>query len=144
VNFQISDPRLLPMSQLIETLVKTLSQYPEIEGAWIFGSAKEGIVRPGGDIDIGVLMKKGSDSIGDIHLELQRALNSDEIDLVDLGNCEDPILGFEVLSGKRLFVQNIERVAEISSLIAREYEDEMALRNDSIKMNMEVYRLFKE
>ena len=128
------------MSQLIESLIETLSKFPEIDGAWIFGSAKDGIVRPGGDVDIGVLMKKGSDCIGDIHLELQRALNSDEIDLVDLGNCEDPILGFEVLSGNRLLVRDVERVAEISSLIAREYEDEMALRNDNIKRNMAAYQ----
>ena len=123
------------MSPLIKLLTETLTNFPEVDAAWLFGSAKEGIVRPGGDVDIGILLRTGSHNLPEIHLTLQRVLNSDDVDLVELTPDLDSILAFEVLNGARLLVRDVERVAELSSLVSRQYEDEMAYRFASLKRN---------
>jgi hypothetical protein len=49
----------------------------------------------------------------------------DDIDLVVL-NDVSPILRFEAISGRPVYVADMEQRATFSSLTAREYEDEMA------------------
>ena len=95
--------------------------------AWVFGSAQEGIVRVGGDIDIGVLFgrKPSLDELIDLRICLQNALAYDDIDLVVL-NDTSPILRFEAVSGRLVYVIDRVRCATFVSLTAREYEDEMA------------------
>jgi predicted nucleotidyltransferase len=98
-----------------------------VVAAWVFGSAQEGIVRIGGDIDIGVLFdrKPSLDELIDLRICLQNALAYDDIDLVVL-NDTSPILRFEAVSGRPVYVTDrICRAAFVSSA-AREYEDEMA------------------
>lgn len=99
-----------------------------IVGAWLFGSAKDGEVRYGRDVDIGVLFDKkpGLDALALCRARLQKALQSDDIDLVVL-NGASPILRFEALCGKRVYCADEDRCAEFASLTAREYEDEMAM-----------------
>ena len=98
-----------------------------VVAAWVFGSAQEGIVRVGGDIDIGVLFgrKPSLDELIDLRICLQHALAYDDIDLVVL-NDTSPILRFEAVSGYPVYVTDTERRATFASLTAREYEDEMA------------------
>lgn len=76
---------------------------PGIVGGWIFGSARGGIVRAGGDVDIGVLFdaKPDLDVLAACRERLQRALAFDEIDLTPL-NDASPVLRFEALSGTRV------------------------------------------
>ena len=98
-----------------------------VVAAWVFGSAQEGIVRVGGDIDIGVLFgrKPSLDELIDLRICLQNALAYDDIDLVVL-NDTSPILRFEAVSGRLVYVIDRVRCATFVSLTAREYEDEMA------------------
>jgi predicted nucleotidyltransferase len=98
-----------------------------VVAAWIFGSAQAGIVRIGSDIDIGVLFgrKPSLDELVELRICLQNALTYDDIDLVVL-NDTSPILCFEAVSGRRVYVTNRMRCATFVSLTAREYEDEMA------------------
>ena len=99
-----------------------------IVGAWLFGSAQDGEVRNGGDVDIGVLFdeKPDLDTLALCRVRLQKVLEFEEIDLTPL-NDASPILRFEALCGKRIYCRDEERCAEFASLTAREYEDEMAM-----------------
>ena len=110
-----------------QRLADSLSQEHHVVAAWHFGSTREGIIRPGADIDIGVLFARmpSIDELADLRAALQDALAFDEIDLVVLNNAS-PILRFEAVSGRPVYVADNEARATFVSLTAREYEDEMA------------------
>jgi predicted nucleotidyltransferase len=99
----------------------------EVVAAWAFGSARDGRVGPGSDIDIAVLLESPPSPSEQITLlaKLQAALQFEDIDLVVL-NGANPILRFEAISGRPLFCRDRGRRAEFASLTAREYEDELA------------------
>jgi predicted nucleotidyltransferase len=119
-----------PMSKKIDwdrtqSVGKTTS---EVIAAWAFGSAQDGHVRAGSDIDIGVLMKSppSLDEQLELVAALESALRIGNVDLVIL-NEVNPILRFEAISGRAIYCSDMGRRAEFASLTAREYEDEMAL-----------------
>jgi predicted nucleotidyltransferase len=99
-----------------------------LTGAWLFGSAQNGEVREGGDVDIGALFNEKPDLevLALLRTRLQKALEFEDVDLVVL-NDASPVLRFEALCGMRIYCQDEERCAEFASLTAREYEDEMAM-----------------
>ena len=101
---------------------------PHVIAAWAFGSAKDGEIRPGGDLDIAVLWDRSPtlDERVELLIQLQRVFNFDDVDLVVL-NGASPITRFEAVSGRLIFSRDANRQAEFVSLTAREYEDEMAL-----------------
>lgn len=101
---------------------------PGIVGGWLFGSARDGEVRAGGDVDIGVLFagKPGLDALAECRARLQKALQFEDVDLVSL-NGASPILRFEALCGQRVYCADENRCAEFASLTAREYEDEASM-----------------
>jgi predicted nucleotidyltransferase len=107
---------------------------PEIIAAWVFGSARDGHVRVGSDLDIGVFMKSvpSMDEQLELVAELESALRIGNIDLVIL-NEVNPILRFEAISGCAIYCSDMSRRAEFASLTAREYEDEMALWERTLK-----------
>jgi predicted nucleotidyltransferase len=110
-----------------QRLADALSKNHHIVAAWHFGSTKHGNIRPGADIDIGVLFDRmpSLDELADLRAAIQDALDFDEIDLVVL-NEASPILRFEAVSGAPVYTSDVEARAEFVSLTAREYEDEMA------------------
>jgi predicted nucleotidyltransferase len=115
------------MKVQLESLLAAL-RHPRIVGAWLFGSARHGEVRPGGDLDIGILFDQepGLDILAECRTRLQQATGVEDVDLVVL-NSASPLLRFEALCGRRLICADEGRCAEFASLTAREYEDEMAL-----------------
>jgi uncharacterized protein len=110
-----------------QRLADCLAEDDNIVAAWIFGSAREGSIRPGADIDIGVFFARmpSIDELADLRSALQDVLAFDEIDLVVL-NEASPILRFEAISGRPVYTADRESRATFVSLTAREYEDEMA------------------
>jgi predicted nucleotidyltransferase len=95
--------------------------------ATLFGSAKDGVVRHGSDVDIGVLLSPALTPLEfySFYVEMTARLNTiSDLDLIDL-NHAGSMLAFESLCGRRLFVRNNETVAAFSSRVAREYEDDM-------------------
>ena len=105
-----------------------LAACEKVEAAWVFGSAGDGLVRPGGDIDVGVLWQErpSLDDLIHLRMALQQTLDYDDIDLVTL-NDASTILRFEAVSGRSLFYRDAGRRAVFVSLTAREYEDEMVM-----------------
>lgn len=105
-----------------------LAAAPNVVAAWVFGSAQSGQVKPGSDVDVGVLFesKPSLAELLELTGALQQAVPFAEIDLVPL-NDANPILRFEAISGRAIFCRDAGRRAEFASLTAREYEDEMAM-----------------
>ena len=112
---------------------------PDLVAAWAFGSARDGQVRDGGDVDVGLLMARqpSFDEQLDLLGRLQDALGLDEVDLVILNEAH-VILRFEAVSGRRLFVRNLPALAEFVSLTAREYEDEMVQYQRAMRWRAEL------
>ena len=116
--------------QAVETALATFST---IIAAWIFGSAQSGIIRPDGDVDVGVLWQKrpSLDDLLTLHMRLQDTLHHDNIDLITLNEASS-ILRFEAISGRTVYCQDAGERAVFVSLTAREYEDEMAMMRTSL------------
>lgn len=113
--------------------------------AWLFGSAKEGVVRPNSDIDLGVLFasKPTLEELANLRADLTETLQFEEVDLIPL-NDADPLLRFEAVSGRRLFVRDLEIVAGFVSLTAREAEDANALVQRGIAYLKEILNPSKD
>lgn len=111
-----------------QTLAAALSTFPRLVAAWVFGSARDGFIRPGGDVDVGVLWqgRPSLDDLAALRMAVQDALQMDAVDLVVLNNAS-LVLRFEAISGRPIFCRDAGQRAVFASLTAREYEDEMAL-----------------
>ena len=109
------------LGQMIE------ARCPEVCFALLHGSAKEGDVRPGGDIDIALYMdgRATLETFGqviEIVSELAPGVKCDPGVL----NGAEPVYRFEALKGKLLFCRDQERYVDFFSLTCREYESQMA------------------
>jgi len=120
-----------------QVIEKVCESFTNVQAAWVFGSAREGSIKPGSDLDIGVLFFAASSLDERVMLreQLQKSLSFDDIDLVIL-NEASPITRFEAICGRRVFVRDRSRWAEFFSLTAREYEDEMAF----LQKGMTIYQ----
>ncbi|PKL42279.1 MAG: hypothetical protein CVV39_08950 [Planctomycetes bacterium HGW-Planctomycetes-1] len=100
---------------------------PEIIFAILHGSAQEGIIREGGDIDIAIYIN------GKASLELYQRIygivhfvaGNSEPDIGILNNAE-PIYRFETLKGKLLSRRDKNKFLDFYSLACREYENQIA------------------
>ena len=112
----------------LDQVAYVLACMPKVFAAWVFGSAQEGHIHAGSDLDIGVLFVAPPtlDELADLRADLQDAVQFDNIDLVVL-NAASPILRFEAVSGRLLFCRDAARRAAFVSLTAREYEESMAM-----------------
>lgn len=111
----------------LQNLGDTFAQDPRVILAVLFGSSKDGMVNPGSDVDIGVLLSPALAPADFFlfYLDISTRLPSvAELDLVDL-NHANSVLAFEALCGKRLFIRDPVVVATFSSEIARQYESDM-------------------
>lgn len=97
-----------------------------------YGSGRDGAVREGGDLDIGVLFrsKPSAEALIQFMTEAAQAAEFDIIDLVDLHDA-DPILAFEALCGRYLCKNDPGKTAEFASLVSRECEDAMLRLNQA-------------
>ena len=111
----------------LEAVAGTFAHDPRVVLVTVFGSAQEGEVPEGSDVDIAVLLspEMNPTDFYAFYQEMATKLPAiDKLDLIDL-NHADSILAFEALCGRRLFVRDPDAVAAFSSLVARQYEDDM-------------------
>ena len=122
-----------------QILEKVFEPINNVVAAWVFGAAKDGYVKSGSDLDIGVLFSAlpSLDERVILREYLQKSLQFDDIDLVIL-NEASPITRFEAICGRLVFVRDQNRWAEFFSLTAREYEDEMAFLQKGMAMYKEL------
>ncbi len=106
---------------------------PSVIAVWCFGSSMDGIINQGSDLDIAILFSAAPslDQLASIRASLQEVFNIDDIDLMIL-NSANTISGMEAVSGKSIFCSNVEKRAEFVSLLARQYEDDMAFLENSL------------
>ncbi len=109
------------LSKAIETAC------PEVVFALLHGSAKDGDIQPGSDVDVALFID------GSATLELyQRAY--DAIDSVTAGvepdvgilNKAEPVYRFEAIKGHLLFCRDREKYTTFFSQTCRQYEFQMA------------------
>ena len=94
----------------IEKLAKLLRQKcPQIRLAFLHGSAKEGIIKETGDIDIAVLIdgKPSLEFYENIYDIVESVAGKVDCDIGILNNAE-PVFRFEALKGKLLFFREQE------------------------------------
>jgi predicted nucleotidyltransferase len=111
----------------MDALTAAFSVDPRVMLVTLFGSSRNGTVNDGSDVDIGVLLHPEHTPLEFYRFYQAIAARLDtipELDLVDLRHANS-ILAFEALCGHRLFVRDNEAVAAFSSLVARQYEDDM-------------------
>ncbi|MFW5802809.1 MAG: type VII toxin-antitoxin system MntA family adenylyltransferase antitoxin [Verrucomicrobiota bacterium] len=118
-------------SSVVEVDLDKLGEYlhrdPRIVGATVFGSARDGRVRPGSDLDLAVLFDAPlpAEDFLDFYSALcDQVPGVEKVDLICL-NQADPILAFEAISGTFLCTNDKEKMAGYFSLVCREYEDVM-------------------
>ena len=115
------------MTLNMDVLAAALGADPRVVMAVLFGSARDGEVRPGSDVDIGVLLSPAPTPLEFYAFYQETAARLSgipELDLVDL-NGANSVLAFEALCGRRLFVRDADAAATFASRVAREYEDDM-------------------
>jgi predicted nucleotidyltransferase len=111
-----------------KAIESVLAETQYVLAGWVFGSACQGMVQSGSDLDIAVWFEDtpSLDQRLDLLMKLQQAVGFEEIDLLVL-NGASPISRFEAISGRLVFCRGQEKYAGFASLTAREYEDAMAL-----------------
>ena len=124
-----------------QTIEKVCEPIKTVQAVWVFGSARGGCIKPGSDLDIGVLFfaVPSLDERVMLREQLQKSLHFDDIDLVIL-NEASPVTRFEAICGRLVFVRDRSRWAEFFSLTAREYEDEMAFLQKGMAMYRQLQR----
>ncbi|MDR2585288.1 MAG: nucleotidyltransferase domain-containing protein [Prevotellaceae bacterium] len=104
-----------------------LAQFPDIAFAYLFGSAKEGVVKEGSDVDV-ALYYTGNDIFIRFKVAeaLEKVLPGLIFDLVELKKA-DPILSFEAIRSKLLFVrpEAMDCYLHFYTLTCRKYEDQI-------------------
>ena len=116
------------MSKIVDwdILESLWQEESKIIAVWAFGSAQEGQLRTGSDIDIGVLVNEPLTLDEQLKLsgQIQQRLQIEAVDLIIL-NKANVILSFEAVSGRKLFSRDESKIATFVSLTARQYEYEM-------------------
>ena len=104
-----------------------LVNFPEIHFALLFGSAKDGVIKKGSDIDLGVFYNIDFDKTAmllKLSSFLEEFLPGTFFDIIIL-NHAGPVLRFEALQGKILFVRASQenQFGDFYTSTCSEYED---------------------
>lgn len=99
---------------------------PEILFALLLGSARDGHIPPGGDLDIAVSLESRLNLtlVERITASAQSVLPGIDIDIGCFDRAE-PVYRFEALKGRLLFARDNSRFLDAYSLACREYESQM-------------------
>ncbi len=103
------------------------SACPEVVFALLHGSAKDGCVKPGSDLDIALLVN--GQSTLDIYQSAFDAIRSVVADVepdVGILNNAEPVYRFEALKGNLLYCRDREVYIDFFSQTCRQYEFQMA------------------
>lgn len=101
---------------------------PEIIFAFLYGSAKDGFVKKGSDVDVALFLKHQKPKLkflSKIIGTIEENIPGPNADVGILNNAE-PVYRFEALKGKLLFCRDKEKYLNFFSLTCREYEDQIA------------------
>jgi len=113
-----------------ETLALALrSGLPDVEFAYLLGSAAHGEVPRFGDVDVAIYLnparRPGLKALADTAAVIEGALGNRADADVGVLNRADPIYRFEALKGRLLFARDRELWLRFYSVTCREYEYQM-------------------
>ena len=102
------------------------AECPEIGFALLMGSARDGVVPAGGDLDLAVSLntRLSLPLVERITAIVQRVAPGVEVDIGCFDRTE-PVYRFEALKGRLLFTRDQDRFLVAYSLACREYESQM-------------------
>jgi predicted nucleotidyltransferase len=127
--FKVAELIRLNLELIIERIETALRDFPQVAGAYLFGSVLEAC-RPDSDIDLGLILEpeiKPDSTEGD-RLEAAIAFSLPPVemhpfDLVFL-NPEKPIFVFRVIKeGRLIYCRNRDRVTDVIEYVSRRYAD---------------------
>ena len=100
---------------------------PDVQFALLHGSARDGVVRPGSDVDLAVYLARRPTlaTYSRIWDAAATVVRDAEIDAGVLNGAE-PVYRFEALKGRLLFTRSKEVYSGFFSRACREYESQMA------------------
>ncbi|NSW81659.1 MAG: nucleotidyltransferase domain-containing protein [Syntrophothermus sp.] len=119
----------IDLDSVIAKVRTALENFPQVAGAYLFGSALE-LCRPESDIDVGLVLEPGinPDSFEADRLEAEIALaltplDGHPFDIVVL-NPHNIIFCFEVIkSGRLIYCRDRERITDVLEYVSRHYPD---------------------
>ena len=99
---------------------------PELAFALLMGSARDGVVPAGGDLDLAVSLDTTLNLplLERITAICQRVAPDTDVDIGCFDRAE-PVYRFEALKGRLLFARDQDRYLDAYSLACREYESQM-------------------
>jgi len=123
----------------LEAAEEVWQSYPQIISVWLFGSAQDGKLSMGADLDFALLFEAqpSLDELASIRADLQENLHIDNIDLNSL-NKAGPVLAFQAVSGRLVFCRDLDKKVDFISLTARKYEEAMAFMNWGLKARQQI------
>lgn len=126
----------------IDTLAMSLKKLPEISFAYLLGSAQNGIMKAGSDLDIAIFMDNNSTGSFSIYRNIcdccSALLPGVRIDLGLLNQSQDPVYKYESIKGKLLFAKDTETWLRFFSVNAREYDSQMSHYRKQQRYRMEL------
>ncbi|WP_411329928.1 type VII toxin-antitoxin system MntA family adenylyltransferase antitoxin [Desulfovibrio desulfuricans] len=123
---------------LIQQVARTLAPHPEIQLAFVFGSAARGALRPNSDVDVAVLA--ASHLSPEARLELMAELSlavKREVDLVDLSTAWGLILRQVLTTGSLALKRSDTAHAMLLKRMLFDQADMEPLRRRIIEKNLE-------
>ncbi len=118
----------LDIDAITKQVTKTLKNFPQIAGAYLFGSAL-GACRPDSDIDIGLVpedIRLSAKETAQLEAVIAGSFHPFEghpydIVLLNLGN---PIFSFRIIKkGRLIYVRDLDRVQDVMEQVSRRYAD---------------------
>lgn len=116
----------LDVSSVEDQVSRVLCQFPEVAGAYLFGSALEGC-RPESDIDLGLVLRPGGyseDSIDLLAAKISLAIGRLEgrvPDIIVLNHMK-PTFAYRVISrGRLIYAHDRESVTDFIERVSRSY-----------------------
>jgi predicted nucleotidyltransferase len=114
---------------IVARVCAALKDYPQVAGAYLFGSILE-LCRPDSDIDLGIVLVAGvkPDSTEGDRLEAAISLRlapvgGHSFDIVLL-NPDKPLFTFKVITeGKLIYIGDNERITDVIEYVSRRYSD---------------------
>lgn len=117
----------IDLEKLNEYIFSKLKQFPEIEGAYLFGSCLE-MMRPESDIDLGIIFKENlkSQNVDFIIEKIYRFLghfDNHPFDIVSLRDV-NTILAFKIIhKGQLVYISNKDSVTDFIEITSKKYSD---------------------
>ena len=113
----------------------------EVVFALLHGSARDGMVKPGSDVDIAIYVR-GKVARGVLLAVMDAVAQMLPTVECDVGvlNLAEPVYRFEALRGRLLFTRDQEAYLRFYSLTCREYEDQLADYGRQHRYRLEAHR----